>query len=117
MARNSKTDFDRYFTKRMKDPSFAAQYKTARAQTDAVDALVRSLDAARESAGLTKVALATRAEMKPELVRRLFTSKAANPTVVTLVKLARALDCTVELTPRAGRHSKPLRASAREVRR
>lgn len=117
MARTSKTGFDRYFTTRMKDLSFAAEYKTARADTDAVDALLRALDSARESAGLTKSALATRAAMKPEQVRRLFTAKASNPTVATLVKLASALNCRVELTPRAGRRSKPMRPAAREVRR
>lgn len=117
MARPSKTGFDRYFTARMKDPSFSSEYKSARAETDAIDALLRSLDAARENAGLTKGALASIAEMKPEQVRRLFTAKSSNPTVATLVKLASALNCRVEVTPLAGRRSKPMRAAAREVRR
>ena len=90
------------------------KYKTARAQTDAVDALVRALDAAREDAGLTKAALAERADIKPEQVRRLFTASASNPTVATLVKLATALDCTLALTPRVRRRGRRARHAARE---
>ena len=114
MARTSKTGFDRYFTKRMKDPSFAAQHKSAREETDAIDSLVRSLDAARESAGLTKAALANRADMKPEQVRRIFTAKASNPTVAILVKLPSALKLHGRSHPRTGRRSKRALA-AREV--
>lgn len=117
MTKSTKTGFDRYFTKRMKDPAFAAEYAAARAETDAVDALVRSLDTAREDAGLTKAALAERADIKPELVRRLFTAEASNPTVATLVKLATALDHDIVLKPRVGRRTKPTRLAAREVRR
>lgn len=117
MARNPKTGFDRYFTKRVKAPEFATVYKTARADTDAIDALVRAIDAARESEGLSKAELANRADMRPEQVRRLFTARASNPTVATLVKLAGALNCRVEVTPISGRRSKAARVSAREVRR
>ncbi len=117
MATQQKTGFDRHFAKRMKNAAFAAEDKTTRTQTDAVDALVRALDAAREDAGLTKAALAQRADIKPEQVRRLFTAQASNPTVMTLVKLATALDCTVALTPRVGRRARPARLAARDARR
>lgn len=117
MAKPTKTGFDRYFAKRMNDPAFAAEYRAARAETDAVDALVRALDSAREDAGLTKAALAELADINPEQVRRLFTAQASNPTVMTLVKLATALDYTVALTPRVGRRAKPARLAARDARR
>jgi DNA-binding phage protein len=116
MARTSKTGFDRYFITRMKNPAFTAEYTTARSETDTVDALVRSLDAAREKAGLTKTALAKLADMKPELVRRLFTAKDSNPTLFTVVKLASALNCSVELSPRTGRRPRRRLLEAR-VRR
>ena len=117
MARKSKTGFDRYFARRMKDPSFAAAYTEARSETDAVDALVRSLDAARETAGLTTAALAKKAQMQPEVIRRLFTAKNSNPTLVTVMKLASALDCSLELSPRAGRRPRATQVSARALRR
>ena len=43
MARKSKTGFDRYFARRMKDPSFAAAYTEARSRTvaGALDASLR----------------------------------------------------------------------------
>ncbi len=117
MASHRKTRFDQYFTKRMKDPAFAAEYAAARAATNAVDTLVRSLDTAREDAGLTKAALAERADIKPEQVRRLFTAAGSNPTIATLVRLATALDHDIVLKRRVGRRPKPTRLAAREVRR
>ena len=54
MAARTKTGFDRYFDDRMKAPAFAAEYRQARAEIDAVDTLIRALDEARERSGLTK---------------------------------------------------------------
>jgi transcriptional regulator with XRE-family HTH domain len=60
-----------------------------------VDELIRSIDAARTSAGISKAELARRAGMQPEAVRRLFSVAEANPTITTLVTLASALDLDV----------------------
>lgn len=111
MARRRKTAFDRYFATRMKDSAFASEYEAARYEIDTVDALVRALDAAREKAGMTKAVLAKRAGMPPEVIRRLFTASAPNPTLDTVVKLLRVLDCSLGLlprvTPRRDRPSRP----------
>lgn len=116
MARRSPTGFDRYFAQRMQDPAFAAEYEVARRDIDTVDEFVRTLDAAREQAGLTKTALAKLAKMKPEVVRRLFTAEGPNPTLDTVVKLAGALDLTLGLHPRQGRRVQRKPVAARNVR-
>jgi DNA-binding phage protein len=99
MARKTKTGFDRYFDERMKDPSFAAEYTQARAEIDAIDTLIRALDQARKRSGLTKADLARRIEAKPEIVRRLLTAAGGNPTMSTVLKLASAVGCHLELIP------------------
>ncbi len=111
MAR-SKTSFDRYFSARMKNAEFAAEYSSARREIDAID-LVRALDAAREKAGMTKAQLAKRVDMKPEVIRRLFTADEPNPTLDTVVKLVNALNCSLDLVSRAT--GKATRVSRREA--
>lgn len=112
MARRPKTGFDRYFDARMKNPAFAADYAVARREIDTVDLLIRALDAAREKAGLTKTDLAKLVGMKPEVVRRLFTTDEPNPTLDTVVKLVNALNCSLDLVPRTGRRTARVRQAA-----
>lgn len=115
MASRPKTSFDKYFARQMKDAEFKREYESARREIDSVDAFVRALDARREEAGITKAALAKRVGMSPEVVRRLFTVRAPNPTLDTVLRLAVALDCNLGLEPRTGRRVRKL--AAREVRR
>ncbi len=100
MARRAKTGFDRYFDERMQDSKFAEDYIQAREEIDSIDALIRSLDSARERAGMTKADLARKVHAKPEIVRRLLTSADGNPTMSTVLKLAAALGCSLQLVPR-----------------
>lgn len=104
-----KTGLDKFFGEQMKSPSFAKSYAEARAEVDAIDGMVRALDAAREKAGLTKADLAAAIDARPEVVRRLFTQKDPNPTISTLIRLAGALGYRVELV----RDAKPRRATRR----
>ena len=62
----------------MRDAKFARRYAKARAEIDAVDRIVRALDEARIALGMSKADLARLISAKPEIVRRLFTSKGAN---------------------------------------
>lgn len=101
MSTRPKTGFDRLFEAQMRSPEFAASYREARAEIDAVDQIVRALDEARIRTGLSKADLARRISAKPEIVRRLFTSPSANPTLDTVVRLACALGCHLELVPGA----------------
>jgi ribosome-binding protein aMBF1 (putative translation factor) len=109
MARRTKTGFDKFFDEQVKSPSFARSYTEARAEVDAIDKLVRALDAARERSGLTKADLAAAIEARPEVVRRLFTTKNPNPTLSTLIRLAAALGYRIELV----RDAAPRRTSRR----
>jgi len=110
VMRRKKTAFDTYFEGRMKDPAFAAAYSEARAVIDSTDALIRMLDDARVLVGVSKTDLARQIEARPEIVRRLFTSKRANPTLATVLKLVEALGFHLELVPnermRAGREAR-----------
>jgi ribosome-binding protein aMBF1 (putative translation factor) len=99
MPRTTKTGFDKFFDEQMTQPSFAKDYKQARAEIDAIDQIVRALDNAREQLGLTKADLARAISAKPEIVRRLFTAEAPNPTLSTVVKVAIALGYELELVP------------------
>lgn len=87
MAQSSKTGFDRYFDKRMKDPDFAEGYVREREAIDQVDALIRQLDEARVDLGLSKAEFARRIGKLPVVVRRLLTKKGTNPTLMMAVRL------------------------------
>jgi hypothetical protein len=114
-ARRPKTGFDTFFESQMADPEFAAAYTEARAEIDGVDGLVRALDEARVAVGLSKAELARRIDAKPEVVRRLFTTDAPNPTMATVVKLATVLGLRFELVPHGPRKAMHRRPAARRA--
>jgi len=93
----AKTGFDKFFDEQKKSPSFARSYAEALAEVNAIDKIVRALDAAREKSGISKAGLAAAIDAHPEVVRRLFTQKSPNPTLSTLIRLAAALGYHVEL--------------------
>ena len=92
-------------TARMRDRDFSSSYREAKAEIVAVDRLMRQLDEARARARLTKADLARRASAPEESVRRLLTAKRSNPTLQTVVRLARAVGLRVELTKTPGPRS------------
>lgn len=96
-----KTGFDKYVEARMGDQEFASAYRETRVEIDAVDALMRQLDQARQGANLSKADLARRASTPQESVRRLLTAKRTNPSLQTVVRLARAVGLRVELVREA----------------
>jgi DNA-binding phage protein len=120
MPPRPKTAFDRYFDEQMKDPAFAAEYRAGRAEIDAIDKLIRALDAARLISGLSKAELARKIGAQPEMVRRLLTAPRGNPTMDTVLKVATALGFHLELVPNrggaGGRRAAPRRHAARHVR-
>ena len=108
-----KTGFDRHFDQRMKDATFAADYFAARTEIDSVDDLMRQLEAARVRKGLTKAEVARRAGTTPEIVRRLFTMQAPNPTMSTIVGLARTMGLAIALVPSTrGTHARKTKKAA-----
>jgi DNA-binding phage protein len=97
MTTSPRTGAERYLQDRLSDPEYAAAHEQARRRIDAIDGVLRSLDARRADLGLSKAELARRAGLRPEAVRRLFASQTANPTLATLSAIADALD--LELRP------------------
>jgi DNA-binding phage protein len=90
-----RTAAERYLADRLRDPDYRAEYTRARRQIDQIDAVVRALDARRQTLELTKAELARRAGMKPEAVRRLFAAESPNPTLSTISSLAAALELEI----------------------
>jgi DNA-binding phage protein len=111
-----KTGFDRYLDEKLRDSEFREEFEAARAEIAATDALIRALERAREGRGISKAELARRMSVKPEIVRRLLTDAGGNPTVGTVLKVATALDCHLELVPNRGRRAAPAPAAARQSR-
>ena len=91
------TGAERYLRRRMQDADYRAAYVAARQRIDHIDRVVAALDLRRQELELSKAELARRAEMPPEVVRRLFSADRPNPTLQTLVALAEALD--LDLVP------------------
>ena len=102
MSRREKTAFDLDFETKMRDPEFRRAYQRARTQIDAIDQLVRDLDAARQAQHMTKADVARRMGVPPEAVRRLFSMRSPNPTLKTIVAAAEAVGMTVKAVPEAG---------------
>ncbi|MBS2023714.1 MAG: helix-turn-helix domain-containing protein [Deltaproteobacteria bacterium] len=99
---NKKTGFDRYFEGRLKDRAFAGEYRRAKAEIRAVDDLVGALERARASSSLSKADLARESGVPAESVRRLFTAKRKNPTLLTFVRLAAAVGLSLRLDSKPG---------------
>ena len=103
MVIEARTGAERYFAGRAAESGYVEAYVDARRRVDAIDRLVRALDERREVLGLSKSELARRAELAPEVVRRLFSVDRPNPTIATLMALADALG--LELVPQSRRAS------------
>jgi transcriptional regulator with XRE-family HTH domain len=112
----ARTGFDRFLDEKLSDTAFRDEFDVARAEIAATDSLIRALEGARTSRGISKAELARRISAKPEIVRRLLTDVRGNPTITTVFKVAAALDCHLELVPNSGRRATYATALARQVR-
>ena len=99
MTQRQKTAFDLDVEREMHDPAYRAAHQAARSQIDAIDALLRELDAAREAQSLSKADLARRMGVTPEAIRRLFSADTPNPTMKTVFGVATALGYRVKIEP------------------
>jgi DNA-binding phage protein len=93
------TGAERYFATRREDPSYEASFREAQAKIAQIDGFVRSLDQRREALRLSKAELGRRAGLRPEAVRRLFSSRSPNPTLSTVIAITQVLDLEVSATP------------------
>ena len=93
----ARTATEDYLRLRLGDPEYAAAHEAAARRVSMFDGVVRALDSRRVELGLTKAELAKRADMRPAVVRRLFSQQHKNPTLTTLVAIADALDLAFQL--------------------
>ena len=93
-----------YYERRKKawlnDPETRAHYERERREIEQIDAVIRSLDQLRVSAGISKAELARRIGRNPSSIRRLFTAQAARPELPLIVSIADELGARVEITAR-----------------
>lgn len=99
MDMQPRTAAERYLQARLANAEYADAHGRARRQIDTADAVLRALDRRRRALGMSKAELARRAGLQPEVVRRLFVSKTANPTLRTLSAIADALHMDLRPTP------------------
>ena len=93
------TGAERYLKDRREDPAYDRAYIAARHRIDQIDAIIRALDERRCNLDLSKAELARRADLRPEVVRRLFSAESPNPTLSTVVALAGALELELTAEP------------------
>ena len=99
---SARTSADEYFRNRRKDPEYGRAYTEARRRIDQIDAIIRTLDGRRCDLALSKAELARRAGLRPEVIRRLFSTESPNPTLSTIVALAGALELELTAEPLEG---------------
>jgi len=88
------------FARLRSEPEYGEAYQVASRRIAMFDDVVRALDVRRQELGLTKADLAVRANMPAAAVRRLFSQQQKNPTLVTLVAIADALDLSISVKAR-----------------
>lgn len=89
--------YERRRADELQDAAFKAEYQRTRAEIAQVDAIMRRLDALRESSGISKAELARLIGRNPSTVRRLFTAE-VNPELKTIAAIANALGARLEVT-------------------
>lgn len=85
--------------RKLEDPEFRRQYVVESIRIATIDQVVNALDDARETAGLSKAALARAISAEPAVVRRLFSAAHVNPTLGTLAEVAAALGMRITVEP------------------
>ncbi len=83
----------------LQDPEFRRHHLLETERVAAIDRMVNQLDDIRGSLGMTKADLARAIQRTPATVRRLLTSKSANPEFAVVVQMAAVLGYRVTLEP------------------
>jgi len=89
--------FQQIRNRRMQSPAFRQRYTRTRRTIASVEEIIGSIDARRQTAGVSKAELARRAGMNPAALRRLLTSGAGNPTLSTVIGLMDALGMRLQV--------------------
>lgn len=98
----------------LEDPEFLREYIREGVRIGTIDQVVRELDDARETAGLSKAELARSLGTHGAAVRRLFSAEQVNPTLGTLAEVAAVLGLRVTLVPLDPRERKLVSQPLRE---
>ena len=113
MAKTLNTSYyDRRRQGWLADEDTRVEYERAQGEIQQIDAVIRSLDALREDAGMSKAELARRVGRNPASIRRLFTAEQARPELPLIISIANALEASVEIKRRP-RRSNGKRAAVR----
>ncbi len=78
-------------------PELRESYERDKSELLMTRQLLMKIDAEREHAGLSKADLARRIGKDPAAVRRMFSSRASNPTLGTILQMAGALGMKIEV--------------------
>lgn len=89
------SDAERSFETRGKDAEYRDTYERARSSIDEVDRIIGAIEERCLALGLSKAELVRRVGVAPEPVRRLLSVEHANPTLSTVVSLAKVLDMDI----------------------
>ncbi|MCL5957747.1 MAG: helix-turn-helix transcriptional regulator [Chloroflexi bacterium] len=99
MTTNFGKKFDELRAKYVKSAEDIEHYEQTVRSVVLIRKLLIAIDAERQRAGLSKAELARRIGADPSVVRRLFSKKASNPTLRTILDMLSALNIDVELKP------------------
>jgi transcriptional regulator with XRE-family HTH domain len=86
----------------MEDPEFRREFFLERLRISTIDDLIGNLDEAREELDLSKADIARAVGAQGSVIRRIFSSDDASPTLATITELAAAVGMrvvTVPMTP------------------
>jgi transcriptional regulator with XRE-family HTH domain len=102
----------------LETPARRARYERTKRQIITTRRILQAIDAERQRRGMTKAALAQEIGMTPSVVRRMFSSEASNPGLVTVIAMLDALDLGVHIQRAPGRRrpANPLRRASAKRR-
>lgn len=83
----------------LEDPEFLRDYIVESIRIQAIDQVMAQIEEARDAIGISKADIARALNVKPAAIRRLLSTKNANPTLGTLAEVAAVLGYSVVLQP------------------
>jgi DNA-binding phage protein len=90
---------DRLLSQQLQDPEFRKVFEREKAELEAIDRIINSLESLRDAHHVSKARLARSIGKQESAVRRLLTAP-GNPTLRTVVAVADALDADVAIVSR-----------------
>jgi len=104
--------FDALGDELLQTPEEREKYERGVRTMTMIRQLLMAIDAERERRGMTKNELAELVGANPQVIRRLFTSERANPTLKTVLEILAALRIEIEFKVPAAAESAPMSEAA-----